>query len=364
MAKLTHWLRNQPIKTALLRVILVGTLVSGLSILVYLLLWNALISLLAPYVTPTWLIAVTILFVTGAIGGSLALLIAVMTGAARLFYRIKLADPLQQLQFGVTHIQAQDLDFHLTATAPDELGALVAAFEKMRQALQDALQTAWRLADDQKQVNAAFAHDLRTPLTVLQGNVELLTLENQEAQPLNPDIIKDMQQQLDRINHFIQTMTHVAAIHDIALSPTPTSTQELIRTLKDEAQKLAGTVPFTWAEKLAAAPNHLLAIAPAAILEVFDNQLTNAFRFARTTVGITVTVTEKTVQLAVFNDGQPLTPEEQANAQLPFFSSGKAANHLGVGMYICRTLCTAHHGRFSVANVDHGVTSTALFAYF
>lgn len=362
MAKLTSRLRDQPIKTALLRLILAGTLIAGLSIVVYLLLWNALISLLAPYVTPMWLIAVTILFVTGAIGGSLAILIAIMTAAARLFYRVKLADPLQQLETGVARIQAQDLDFHLTPTAPDELGALVQAFEKMRQPLQDALQTAWRLADDQKQVNAAFAHDLRTPLTVLQGNIELLTLQK-AGQPLNPDIMQDMQQQLDRINHFIQTMTHITAIHNIALSPTPISPSQLTHQLKGEAQKLAGTIPFTWHEELPAAPDHPLAVAPAAILEVFDNQLTNAFRFARTTVGITVTVGKKTVEIAVCNDGPLLTPAEQANAQLPFFSSGKAADHLGVGMYIRKTLCTAHHGSFSVANTAQGVTATARFAY-
>nr|WP_235859453.1 hypothetical protein [Schleiferilactobacillus harbinensis] len=46
----------------------------------------------------------TILFVTGAIGGSLAILIAIMTAAARLFYRVKLADPLQQLETGVARI--------------------------------------------------------------------------------------------------------------------------------------------------------------------------------------------------------------------------------------------------------------------
>ncbi|NOS34966.1 HAMP domain-containing protein, partial [Acinetobacter baumannii] len=122
-------------------------------------------------------------------------------------------------------------------TSDDELGQLVAAFEEMRQALRKALETAWQLADDQKQVNAAFAHDLRTPLTVLQGNLELLTL-TEEGQPPDQHLLDEMQRQLDRMNNFIKTMSHVTSIQNIRLNHHAITEAQVEQQLRSEVDKL------------------------------------------------------------------------------------------------------------------------------
>lgn len=54
----------------------------------------------------------------------------------------------------------------------DELGKLCASFEKMRQALQESNDEMWRQMEERNRLNAAFSHDLRTPLTVLKGQSE------------------------------------------------------------------------------------------------------------------------------------------------------------------------------------------------
>ncbi|MFK5281321.1 histidine kinase dimerization/phospho-acceptor domain-containing protein, partial [Lacticaseibacillus paracasei] len=109
-----------------------------------------------------------------------------------------------------------------------------------RQALRKALETAWQLADDQKQVNAAFAHDLQTPLTVLQGNLELLTF-NEEGQPPDQHLLDEMQRQLDRMNNFIKTMSHVTSIQNIRLDHHAIAETQLEQQLRSEADKLPTT---------------------------------------------------------------------------------------------------------------------------
>ncbi|EGF46976.1 two component sensor transduction histidine kinase, partial [Lacticaseibacillus rhamnosus MTCC 5462] len=68
-----------------------------------------------------------------------------------------------------------------------------------------------------KQVNAAFAHDLRTPLTVLQGNLELLTMADKDEPP-DQALLAEMHQQLDRMTAFIQTMSHLSALQNRQLT--------------------------------------------------------------------------------------------------------------------------------------------------
>lgn len=353
-----------PIKKALLHLILIGTIAAALVVLVYLLIWHVVMMLIATALAKRWFIGGMSLYFGGAIIGSFAMLYAVMNVTARLFYRVKLGPPLDQLQYGVTHIQAQDLDFTLQPTSDDELGQLVAAFEEMRQALRKALETAWQLADDQKQVNAAFAHDLRTPLTVLQGNLELLTF-NEEGQPPDQHLLDEMQRQLDRMNNFIKTMSHVTSIQNIRLNHHAITEAQVEQQLRSEVDKLPTAKTIDWQVDSTRSTDNKLSVSPDAILEVFDNQINNALRFAKTKVGIHLTFNDQQITLQVCNDGQPLTATEQRKVKLPYFSNDKAAHHLGVGMYICNQLCAAHRGHFKIQNREHaaGVCTTAFFGY-
>lgn len=94
----------------------------------------------------------------------------------RRFYRLRLAEPLAVLTAATDKIAAQDLDFAVPAVSGREFGRLAEAFEHMRASLLAAQRRMWRTAEERKRLNAAFAHDLRTPLTVLKGTLEISRL--------------------------------------------------------------------------------------------------------------------------------------------------------------------------------------------
>ena len=97
--------------------------------------------------------------------------IAAILLAAVLFYRNKLKRPLTILKEAAEKISAQELDFSVAYAAQDEMGNLCRSFEEMRQALQQNNRLMWQQMEERRRINAAFAHDLRTPLTVLKGDV-------------------------------------------------------------------------------------------------------------------------------------------------------------------------------------------------
>ncbi|MDE6518680.1 MAG: HAMP domain-containing protein [Acetatifactor sp.] len=96
-----------------------------------------------------------------------------LLATASLFYRWKLKDSLAILTDGANRIMENDLDFTLEATSTDELGKLCTVFETMRQSLLKNNRELWRQTEERKRLNAAFSHDLRNTLTVLQGSVKL-----------------------------------------------------------------------------------------------------------------------------------------------------------------------------------------------
>ena len=94
--------------------------------------------------------------------------------ATLLFYRNKLKKPLTELKAASEMISNNNLDFSIKYDSKDELGELCSSFETMRFTLANNFSEMWRQMEERKQLNAAFAHDLRTPLTVLKGYNEIL----------------------------------------------------------------------------------------------------------------------------------------------------------------------------------------------
>jgi signal transduction histidine kinase len=299
-------------------------------------------------------IGVVVLF-GGAMIGSFLLLAFVMWKAADIFYNVKLAQPLDQLNKGVEQIRHQNLDFALHNDHHDELGELTRSFESMRQALQDALQQSWQLLEEQKEVNAAFAHDLRTPLTVLQGDAEMLMLN---PDPANiQDLAQDIQHQFQRVTDFIGLMSQITSLQAAPDESQTCTSEQLTKLLREEVAHMPVAVTLS-DQRGESTPFKL---ATSAMLEVLDNQLSNARRFAKSTVTLTVVLTPHDLQMTVLNDGPQLTKIELENVRTPFFSQQKAGQHLGVGMYICKVLCQTHGGDFTVHNVPEGVATRARF---
>ena len=121
-----------------------------------------------------------------------------------LFYRWKLKKGLALLREGTERIGAHDLDFSFPAVSKDELGEVCGAFESMRAELQKTNRELWRQNEERKRLNAAFAHDLRNPVTVLKGTVRLLKESRQDAQA-----IERLESYTARIEEYINAMSGI-----------------------------------------------------------------------------------------------------------------------------------------------------------
>lgn len=82
----------------------------------------------------------------------------------------RLVPPIVQLINGAGRIQRNELDFTLSVTGGSkELVQLTEAFEEMRSSLHQSLSAQWRMEQERRDMVAAIAHDLRTPLTDYTG---------------------------------------------------------------------------------------------------------------------------------------------------------------------------------------------------
>lgn len=135
-----------------------------------------------------------------------------------IFYGRRLKRPLLILEESVEKIGRNDLDFHVSYESSDELGRLCDSVEAMRMELLKGKEEMWRLIDRQKELNAAFAHDLRTPLTVLRGYTDFLMRYIPEGKISTEKLESTlglMAEYLKRLEEYSHTMKGVRSIEDV-----------------------------------------------------------------------------------------------------------------------------------------------------
>lgn len=276
-------------------------------------------------------------------------------GGLFLFYRRRVRQPLQAMIEAADRVAKGDLDFRVGIRNRDEFGRISEAFEQMRAALEQSSRESWRTAEERKRLNAAFSHDLRTPLSVLKGRIDLLAdfypsgnLDREET----VSAISALRRNADRLERYVTSMTSVQKLDDLQPQPREIELMELVEELHDIATSLSGAKTITTNEILPGVLN----LDSGIVLRVFENLIANAERFADESIQITFHTTPDSFAFTVTDDGPGFTPEALNHATDPYYrgSDKEADTHFGLGLYLCRLLCEKHGGALSVGNSQSG----------
>lgn len=261
--------------------------------------------------------------------------------AGVLFYQLKLKGPISVLQMGTERIRDHNLDFTIPEVSRDELGQLCAAFETMRAELLRSNQELWRQAEERKRLNAAFAHDLRNPITVLKGTVKLLRRGAGDEQALDR-----LEVYTRRIEQYVEAMSGVQRLEQLPVEPRPVSLSQLGNELKETAGLLAPALSLScrFPEEGWVNLDHDL------FLTVAENLIANAARFACSRMELSLKTDNGFLMLTVVDDGPGFPQELIQNGPKPFGKRDGDAAHFGMGLYTCKLLCQKHGGDLRLQN--------------
>lgn len=277
-------------------------------------------------------------------------------GAVLFFYRNKLKRPLAELRLASEKISQSDLDFTVTVHSRDELGQLCASFETMRAALTQNFSEMWRQMEERKRLNAAFAHDLRTPLTVLKGYNEILQASGDEQ---TRTTAITMQRHIFRLENYVDTMSQLRRLEDTQ----PTYRQTPLKALAASLYE-SGMIICERAGKRFSMQNRTTSLALSLdgdlISQVYDNLIANAMRYAVSSIELCLKETQGGLLLSVSDDGSGFDKTSLDKAVDPYFTREKA-DHFGLGLYTSKMLCEHHGGWLRVENTPSGARVTVFF---
>lgn len=273
-----------------------------------------------------------------------------------MYYHLKLAYPLQQLNNGIQNITSNNLDFKITYDSKDELGMLCMTLENMRHELYLNNQKLWQLLDERKALTSSVSHDLRTPITVIKGYLDYLRYNLPQGKVSNDVLfttLERMSQSTMRLERYVECIKDIQKIEDIEIAKEIIEFSEFIQRIRGEFEIVANKYEKNFIVNDHVYSNYIM-IDHQIIFRILENILNNAFRFAKENIILEINEKEDYLEFMVQDDGPGFSLEDLENAVTLFYSSKINQGMFGIGLSISKILCEKHDGVLKLSNNETG----------
>ena len=269
---------------------------------------------------------------------------------AAAFFAIRyILRPVKWLNNGVKEVGRGNLKHRVPLKKADELRDLAAAFNDMTSRIEGMLQTKDQLLLD-------ISHELRTPITRMKVALEFLP-KSRAKNSLQADIV-EMEKMVTGI---LETARLRHQYAELKKQPT-----DLVVLLKQTAAAFENQPPGI--ETVDLPPELSVQVDPQQIKTVFENLLSNAFKYSEPEsdpVKISVERRASGVRVRIEDNGIGIPQEQLAHIFEPFYrvdkSRSKDSGGYGLGLSLCKSIMEAHKGKIEVQSRPKEGTTVLLF---
>ena len=279
--------------------------------------------------------------------------VTLLSGILAYFVSGRALKPLRSFASQVEQVQMNNLaDMRIDEDAISEFRQLSRSFNQMLERLNNAFSA-------QRQFTGNAAHELRTPLALMQAQLELFSAEHPDVRPETAEFLTLLREQTERLIQLTRTLLEMSNLRQVA---------------RNEHIQLAPMIEeiFTDLAPLAEKRNIVLAAegdgsmtgSDALIYRLLFNLTENAVKYNRPGGSVRVTVTQETEKLLirVSDTGCGIPAEYQQSVFQPFFRIDKSRSReyggAGLGLSLVWEIVGLHGG--SVRVEDSGERGTTI----
>ena len=272
--------------------------------------------------------------------------VTLLSGILAYFVSGRALKPLRSFASQVEQVQLNNLaDMRIDEDAISEFRQLSRSFNQMLERLNNAFAA-------QRQFTGNAAHELRTPLALMQAQLELFSAEHPDVRPETAEFLTLLREQTERLIQMTRTLLEMSNLQQVArneriqLAPM---IEEIFTDLAPLSDKRGVT--------LTAEGDGIMTGSDALIYRLIFNLAENAVKYNRPGGSVRVSVTQEPEKLLlrVSDTGCGIPEEYQRSIFQPFFrvdkSRSRDKNGMGLGLYIVRTILKLHGGDISVSSV-------------
>ena len=265
----------------------------------------------------------------------------------------KLRLQLVPLFEATSEVAKQNLDFEVGHSNIKEFEDVLISFSHMKESLKASLEQQWKAEQMQKEQIAALAHDLKTPLTVIQGNADLISeTELDEEQRLYAEYIGCSSEQMQL---YIRTLIDISrAATGYQLNIEDIDLPAYIKQLREQIDALCQTKKIGLQMEIENLPAVLSAdklLLERAIMNVVNNALD--YSPQDSSISISMIGNKGSLEISVTDAGPGFSQEDLMHAEEQFYMADHSRSsdlHFGMGLFITKSIIRQHGGQLILSN--------------
>jgi two-component system sensor histidine kinase MprB len=260
--------------------------------------------------------------------------------------------PLKRLTQATEHVAlTRDLSGRIEPVGEDEIGRLATSFNAMLDALEQSMSALDASVHAQRQLVADASHELRTPVTSLRTNIEIL----QQAEDMDAGerrrLLNDVVEQIEELTLLMNDLIDLARGEEPRPATEDMRLDLVVAELVDRARKHAPSTPL----HVQLEPT-VLAGVPARMQRAVSNLIDNAVKYSPP--GEPVEIELHGQELTVRDHGPGMAPEDLPHVFDRFFRGAEARGRpgSGLGLAIVRQVAGQHGGSVTAEPAPGGGT--------
>ncbi len=268
--------------------------------------------------------------------------------------------PVEALSGTAERITSPPLDIRAPVDAP------YVEFQRLAHVFNGMLDRLHKVFESQRRFVADAAHELKTPLTAIRGNLEVALQRARSAEDYKESMLTVLAEveRLIALAHKLLTLARLSGGHQ-AMEMKPLALEPILREVAGDLDVLAQDRAITLT--LAVSPLPEVLGEAGRLKQVLINLLDNALRHTSTggEIAVTVAATESMVRITVTDTGPGIAPEHLPYLFDPFYRADRArergAGGTGLGLAIVKEIIEAHGGEVRVeSEVGKGAAFSVL----
>jgi signal transduction histidine kinase len=280
-----------------------------------------------------------------------------------IFYSRKLArnltNPIKLLIESSEKIKNKDLDFSIDYQENNEIGKLCNAFEEMRINLKNSLIKQWDLEEKRRENIASIAHDLKTPLTIVNTYSEAL-IDGTVMEDKFKDYIEVIKRNNERALILLDDMNKISTIENpnFALDPIEINIIEFLKLKEKDYRLLCEEKGINFKIDIidSREKTFIDKFDIKSLEQVLDNIISNSIRYTEKgeSIELDIICKDDEIEFSIIDTGKGFSNEDLKNLFNKFYKGDKSRSfttgHSGLGMYIAKTIIEKHGGNIKAEN--------------
>lgn len=248
-------------------------------------------------------------------------------------------------------IKAQDLDFQIRPTKILEFNASLDAIDKLKEALTSSLSKQWDNEQQRKSQLSAIAHDIKTPLTIIKGNAELLLEE--ESSEENKGLISYIQTSSNTIEKYLELLMSVVNNESLDFNAEVVSLNDFINEITIAVLPLCKlkNIQFNLMNDAKSDVIYIdKELLKRAIINIIDNSV--RYSYKKSHIDMIVSENQANIIFEINDYGKGFSRESLKKATQEFFTedTSRTNNNYGLGLSFAKNVVEMHNGLLEIKN--------------